>query len=232
MKCLIIDDEKNAHYVLKNHIEANPHLTLVGQSYNAEDALLFLEHHTVDLIFLDIQMPGQNGFALMEQLNKSYMIILTTAFSEFALQSYEFAVLDYLLKPISLARFNKALAKIGVLSPKQQADPIVQFKVNHELIDFICQDIMYLQSWGNYIKLFTQQEEFICSSTTSEAERKLLQTQFIRIHKSYIVNIDYIIQVDMEYVNMKNQILLPVGITYRRNVLAMLKEKIKLSDKN
>jgi len=218
-RCLIVDDEKNAHYVIKNHMNAFPQLELVGHVYNVAAAITFLKEHLVDVIFLDIQMPGADGFSLMPYLHKGQAVILTTAFSEYALKSYDYQVLDYLLKPISFERFSISVERIMDSETKLLPAESLSFKVDNEIQEFQMEDIQYIQSWGNYIKLFTSDESFICNSTTTEALSKLPKERFIRIHKSYIVNLDYIVDYHTDYVSLKTQVLIPVGITYRRNVM-------------
>ncbi len=225
IRCLIVDDEKNAHYVLQNYIDRHQHLELAGQCYDALTAKNFIENYAVDLIFLDINMPLTNGFDLIKSLTLPAKIILTTAYSQFALEAYNYGVLDYLVKPIPYPRFEQAVQRYQETIP-QKPEPLslaveqtsfLSLKTDKGIIDFPLEDICYLQSWGNYIKLYTLEETHLCTSTTVEAERKLPKEQFIRIHKSYIVAIDQIKEFQGDTVYLKSfDVTLPVGITYRR----------------
>lgn len=233
IKCLIVDDEKNAHYVLKNYIERHDRLQLVGQCYQAESAIVFIDQHEVDLIFLDINMPVVDGFEFIQKLNKEVKIILTTAYAEFALKAFDHGVLDYLVKPIPYERFEQAIRRcqqetadsLPVIEDQNERIP---FKVNQETLEFVATEIFYVQSWGNYIKLYTREATYLCSSTTVDAERKLPKAQFIRIHKSYIVSIDEINSFHIDKVLMKSGEELPVGITYRRILSEVLQSSEQL----
>lgn len=236
IKCLIIDDEKNAHYVLQNYIERHAELVLSGQFYEALTAIEFIQQHEIDLIFLDINMPGKDGFELIKALPAAPGIILTTAYSQFALKAYDHGVLDYLVKPIPYPRFEQAvqrylqyiLAATAVTVTEEQ-ERFITLKTDQGMIDFLLDDIQYLQSWGNYIKLYTVDKTHLCTATTAEVERRLPKGQFIRIHKSYIVAISQIESFEVDIVSLKSlQDGLPVGITYRR----ILAETLSINLKN
>lgn len=235
IKCLIIDDEKNAHYVLKNYIERHPDLELAGQFYEALTAIDFIGNNTVDLIFLDINMPGKDGFELIKELHTRPQIILTTAYSQFALKAYDHGVLDYLVKPIPYPRFEQAVQRYqqAILArpatrPKQEQDDFITLKTDQGMVDFSLVNIHYLQSWGNYIKLYTRDKTYLCTATTAEVERRLPRGQFIRIHKSYIVAIGQIVSFENDVISLKGpKADLPVGITYRR----MLAETLSKMEK-
>lgn len=225
IKCLIIDDEKNAHYVLQNYIERQADLILSGQFYEALTAIEFIQQHEIDLIFLDINMPGKDGFELIQALPVSPQIILTTAYSQFALKAYDHGVLDYLVKPIPYQRFEQALqryqqyifAHTAIDADTAEQENFITLKTDQGMVDFLFDDIQYLQSWGNYIKLYTADKTHLCTATTAEVERRLPKTQFIRIHKSYIIAISEIENFETDAVSLKSlEDSLPVGITYRR----------------
>lgn len=237
IKCLIIDDEKNAHYVLKNYIERHPQLELTGQFYEALTAIDFVTHNAVDLIFLDINMPGKDGFELIKELHARPQIILTTAYSQFALKAYDHGVLDYLVKPIPFPRFEQAVQRYQqdilakpATKPEQEQDDFITLKTDQGMVDFSLVHIHYLQSWGNYIKLYTPDKTHLCTATTAEVERRLPKDQFIRIHKSYIVAIGQIISFENDVITLKGpEADLPVGITYRR-MLAETLSKMERDD--
>lgn len=221
IRCLIVDDEKNAHYVLQNYIQKYSGLVLKGQYYDAVAAINFLKEGAADLVFLDINMPGKDGFELMDSLAAPPKIILTTAYTDFALKAFDYGVLDYLVKPIPYPRFEQAIQRyLSHTAPVPEAplqENFITLKTDEGMIDFPLDQIIYLQSWGNYIKLHTSNRTFLCTATTIEVERRLPKTEFIRIHKSYIVATGYIRSFNVDVVSLHAlDMILPVGITYRR----------------
>ncbi|WP_437918122.1 LytR/AlgR family response regulator transcription factor [Sphingobacterium sp. LRF_L2] len=224
VRCLVVDDEPNAHLVLNNYIRKTPDFVVEAHAYHVNEAKLLLKDMEFDLVFLDLNMPDYSGFDLIVSKDYGLPTILTTAYAEHALESYEYGVLDYLLKPFSYERFSKAIHRYTL--PKLEADyatsSMVDMKIDGHIVSFPVEDILYLQSWGNYVKLFTQDKSFICTSTTSEAERRMPRNLFVRIHKSYVVNMLYVERFDIDYIILKNQTYLPVGITYRKLLSGLL----------
>lgn len=219
-KCIIVDDEPAAHYVLVNYINQNPQLELTHQCYNAIETLNILRNNTVDLMFLDIDMPEISGLELLQTLKNIPRTILTTAYSEFALESYEYGVIDYLLKPIYYPRFVKSIERFLALDTVEKNTAIVNsiaVKVDGLLIELPANDILYAQSYGNYVKVFTADKAYLASITTNQLEGMLPGDQFVRVHKSYIVALGKITQVERDYLILNNE-KIPVGITYRRNL--------------
>lgn len=219
-KCIIVDDEPAAHYVLVNYISQNPQLELTHQCYNAIETLNVLRNNTVDLMFLDIDMPEISGLEMLQTLKNIPRTILTTAYSEFALESYEYGVIDYLLKPIYYPRFVKSIERFLALDPIEKpatADSSIAVKVDSNVIELPTADILYAQSYGNYVKIFTTDKSHLASITTNQLESMLPQDHFVRVHKSYIVAIGKIEQVERDNIILNNE-KIPVGITYRRNL--------------
>jgi DNA-binding LytR/AlgR family response regulator len=227
-RCLIVDDEAAAHLVLVNYIGRINSLELAGQCYNVLEAINFLHQHPVDLIFLDINMPELTGFDLLKTLVNPPKVILTTAYSEFALESYEYGAMDYLLKPIHFPRFLKSLDRFMALQPADTLSTLpsepaaLTVKVDSVLVSIPTADLIYAQSLGNYVKLFTVKQTYLASITTSELEHRLPRSRFFRIHKSYIVALDKITQFNNQAVFIADQEF-PVGITYRRELAERLK---------
>lgn len=227
-KCIIVDDEPVAHYVLVNYISQNQQLELVQQCYNSIEALNYLRSNSVDLMFLDIDMPEITGLELLQTLTDPPKTILTTAYSEFALKSYEFGVFDYLLKPIYFPRFLKSMERFFSSYTDEQTEifnPIIAVKIDGFMLDLNVKDILFAQSYGNYVKIFTFKKVYLASMTTNELENSLSSELFIRIHKSYIVAIDKIKEWELNTVVINNE-KIPVGITYRR----ALTERLKIND--
>jgi DNA-binding LytR/AlgR family response regulator len=223
-KCIIVDDEPAAHYVLVNYISQNPLLELSHQCYNAIEALNILRNNTVDLMFLDIDMPEISGLELLQTLKNIPRTILTTAYSEFALESYEYGVIDYLLKPIYYPRFVKSIERFLALDPVEKPDTpdiSITVKVDGNVIELPTADILYAQSYGNYVKIFTPDKSHLASITTNQLESMLPQDHFVRVHKSYIVAVGKIEQVERDNIILNNE-KIPVGITYRRNLSRFL----------
>ncbi len=227
IRCLIIDDEKNAHYVLVNYIQRHRGLSLTGQFYNAATAMEFLLHQNADLVFLDINMPGLSGFEMIAALKDPPKIILTTAYSDYALKAFDYGVLDYLVKPIPYPRFEQAVKRFVTNTVKSEPAirdvEFITLKTDAGMVDFPTAEIIYLQSWGNYIKLYTETQTYLCSATTVEVERRLPRDRFLRIHKSYIVAVNKISSFSGDSVLIAvPRVDLPVGITYRRTLAGII----------
>jgi DNA-binding LytR/AlgR family response regulator len=227
-KCIIVDDEPAAHYVLANYIKQNPQLELVFQGYNGIEAMDYLRENKVDLMFLDINMPEISGMELLKIIPNHPKTILTTAYSEFALESYDYGVIDYLLKPIYFPRFLKAVDRFfSTENIKTKEEEVVvdkvSVKVDGYFIDIELDQLLYAQSFGNYVKLHTIKRTYLASITTTELEKCLPEKSFIRIHKSYIVSLDKIDATEKDFVVIKNE-KLPVGITYKRELTDRLKK--------
>ena len=226
-KCIIVDDEPAAHYVLANYIKQNPRLELVFQGYNGIEAMDYLRENPVDLMFLDINMPEISGMELLKIIPTHPKTILTTAYSEYALESYELGVIDYLLKPIYFPRFLKAVDRFFAVegSRVKTEETVVNFvsvKVDGYFMDIELDQLLFAQSFGNYVKLHTVKRTYLASITTSEFEKCLPEKNFMRIHKSYIVALDKIEGTDKDFVIIKNE-KLPIGITYKRELSDRLK---------
>ncbi|KFF03362.1 LytR/AlgR family response regulator transcription factor [Flavobacterium reichenbachii] len=227
-KCIIVDDEPAAHYVLANYIKQNPQLELVFQGYNGIEAMNYLRENTVDLMFLDINMPEISGMELLKIIPNHPKTILTTAYSEFALESYDYGVIDYLLKPIYFPRFLKAIDRyFSMENAIAKSDEVIvnsiSVKIDGYFMDIELDTLLFAQSFGNYVKLHTAKRTYLASITTSELEKCLPEKSFIRIHKSYIVALDKIETTDKDFVIIKNE-KIPVGITYKRELSDRLKK--------
>jgi DNA-binding LytR/AlgR family response regulator len=230
LQCLTVDDEQGAHLVLKNYIARIESLELVGMCYDTVEALNFLHKNKVDILFLDISMPEMTGLEMLQTLRNPPKVILTTAYSEFALESYEYGVHDYLIKPIPFPRFLRAINRIIDERKEPQAfqnsEPtndsylFVQADAGQVRIDF--DDIIYVQSWGNYIKIFTPTQTHLASLTTQEIEEKLPPQQFIRIHRSYLIARRFIGKIMGNQAFIQNQVL-PIGTTFRQKVMEWVK---------
>lgn len=221
-----MDDEPAAHYVLMSHIRYVSQLELVQQCYNAIEAINYLRQHPVDLMFLDINMPEISGMEMLKSLKNPPRTILTTAYSEYAMESYDHGVVDYLLKPINLPRFITATERYFELSvrkePEKESQSFIMVKTGGVSTRIELDDILYAQSLGNFIRICTSQKTYIVSLTTSELEETLPDNQFLRIHKSFIVSLNKIHEYGKDTVTINDQ-KMPVGITYRQKLYERLK---------
>lgn len=224
IRCIIVDDEPAAHYVLSDYISKNPFLSLEHQLYNGLEAMEYLTNNSVDLMFLDIDMPEVTGMELLKTLPNKPKTILTTAYSEFALQSYEYGVIDYLLKPIFYPRFLKAIAhfkdktSIEKLSKSEEVLEHITLKVGSDNVSIVLNDILFTQSYGNYVKVFTKTRVYVATITTTELEKKLPSSSFTRVHKSHIVAIKKVKSIASDCLTI-GQTEIPIGITYKRAFL-------------
>ncbi|WP_143305658.1 LytR/AlgR family response regulator transcription factor [Chitinophaga vietnamensis] len=227
LNCIIIDDEEGAHLVLGHYLKSFSSLALRASFYNAIEAMEYIHKKPVDLIFLDINMPGVSGMDMLEALSNPPLVVLTTAYSEYALQSYKYQVVDYLVKPIDLPRFTASIDKVfkryrPAVSTPQETDPAAAFlmlKVAGEVIKVHLHTITHVQSWGNYVKVHTTDQVHLSPLTTAEIEQKLDGRGFQRIHKSYIVGLNHIQKITPGEVQLDNGHVLPVGNTYRRDLM-------------
>lgn len=220
LRCLIVDDEPRSHVVLQQYISQILYLELSGQCYNAVQAYHFLKDHRVDIVFLDINMPEVDGFAFLEMLEHKPQVIFTTAYSEYALKGFEYNAIDYLHKPIRIERFIKAVEKAlkwHCAMPIADLPVSIELKIDGRTERIPLDAIDYIQSMGNYVKIFCGARTIIAGITTKELEGILVPPSFIRVHKSYIVNTSKIKGVNGMQLSLNN-VILPIGKTYKRYI--------------
>lgn len=226
MTCLIIDDEILAQEVIEHYIFQVPFLELLAKCDSATEAFTFLSNTAVDLIFLDIKMPGIGGLEFLRLLKSPPKVILTTAYSEYALQGYELNVVDYLVKPIAFERFLQAVNKVmpvPVAAPP--ALPIAEdlfVKSDGKLIRLLAKDILYVESLKSYLLIHTIAQKIIIYSTMlSMVEQLAARPEFIRIHKSYLINKNHIKLIQNNIITIHNTEL-PIGAVYRTDTMKRL----------
>jgi DNA-binding LytR/AlgR family response regulator len=234
IRCLAVDDEPPALNVLRQYISSVQSLELVGTCANAVEALNFLNKTNVDLIFLDIQMPQILGTDFLRTLKKPPKVIFTTAFRKFAIEGFELDAVDYLLKPVSFERFLKAINKVmdvsfsGTLSPeeeienKTQNDQFIRFRSDRKTIKVTLNDILYIESLKDYIKVITTTGTVITKQSISSVEELLAKDMFIRIHRSFIVALNKVDSYSNELVWI-GKVELPISRMYRHEVEKVLK---------
>jgi len=225
IKCIIVEDELLAQQVIQSHMQRVEHFELVGVCNNALEAKEILKNQQVDLIFLDIQMPGMTGLNFLRTLQNSPFIIFTTAYAEYAVESYEFNVVDYLLKPISFERFLKAVNKIidnkslPFKEKNTKADHIF-IKSSGKFFRINFSEIIYVEGMKDYLKICTADSKFITHQTMNEMEKLLPAEQFIRVHKSYIVSIARIKSIYGNNIET-SKLTIPIGINYKEKVMQL-----------
>jgi DNA-binding LytR/AlgR family response regulator len=229
IKCIIIEDEPLAQDVIKNHLERAGGFNLTGTYRNAPEAKEALEKEHVDLIFLDIQLPGMTGLNFLRSLSNPPLVVFTTSYPEYALESYEFNVIDYLMKPISYDRFSKTISKIidGKIfrTSENEIKPFYRehifIRSNGRFLRVSFWDIIYVEGMKDYLKIHTTEHTIITHQTMSEMENILPSDQFLRIHKSYMVAVARIKAVFGNSVDMGN-ILLPIGLNHKEKVMQFI----------
>jgi len=222
LRCLAIDDEPLALELLEDNIKQVPYLELAGKCNNALEALKFLQQQSVDLIFLDIQMPGLTGLQFIQSLTQKPMIILVTAYEKFALEGFNLDVIDYLVKPVAFDRFlkacNKALELQNLRAKKSIEEPADYFFVNVEysLVKVEFADIRWIEGLKDYIKIFLRStpKPVVTRMSIKSLEEQLPASKFIRVHKSYIVSIAAITSVRKSSVFIGTEEI-PIGDNYK-----------------
>ena len=236
LTCIIVEDEPLARQLLEQYVRKVPHLELLKAFSNPLEALDFLRNNEVDILFSDIQMPEITGITLLKILQKKPLIILTTAYSEYAIEGYELDVIAYLLKPITFEKFLKAVEKATQL--KNEKQPIIEEKKSlyteggiapipadtqqfifvkdgTKLVKIRLPDILYIEGLKDYVSIYTREKKIVTLQTLKSLETQLPDNQFIRIHNSYIVSLEGIDAIDKERVQI-GKAFLPISDTYRK----------------
>lgn len=231
---LIVDDEPIAHRIIEKYCESLPHLEKKGNCYNAFEAMQCLSKNTVDLVFLDINMPKLSGFDFLRTLTNPPKIIVTTAYKEFALEGYELNISDYLLKPFSFERFIKAVNTAIPPTQNTSTNPIVPRNDNgsnrssffikgdkkHHQIHF--EELLFIEAYGHYTKIYTENEMMVSHQKISSFAEFLPTSRFIRVHKSFIVSIKKISLIEGNRIDILGH-KIPIGQSYRGNINQLFK---------
>ncbi len=225
MNCIIIEDQPPAQRILKKYIEEIGSLELKATFSDALEAINFLKTETVDLVFLDIHLPKISGIDFLKTVPNPPAVILTTAFPDYALESYEFDVVDYLLKPFSFQRFVKAISKVPARATAGPAQnrllnqaPVrkeIFIKSGYEHIKITVDEIIYIKSDADYTEIIVPGKRHLTSEPLRHWLEYLDGTQFVRIHKSYIVNIAQIEKIAGNQVYLSEELVVPIGRAYK-----------------
>ena len=225
IKCIVVDDEPLAVSLLGSYVEKIPFFELVFSTENPIEALEYIRKNEADLIFLDIQMSELTGINFMKIVGDKMKYILTTAYSEYALEGYEHNVIDYLLKPISFDRFQKSALKAQERFPTNETSANSYFFVKssgqQHKINF--DEILYIESIKDYVNIKTDNQEYIVLDTLKSLENQLPEN-FARVHKSFIINLDKIEKIDVRNVFLNSGKEIPIGETYKSEFFQKLKK--------
>lgn len=228
IKCIVIDDEPIAIEYLRKYIEQLSQLEFVDGFSRASHALPVILNEQIDLVFMDIQMPELSGIDFIRSLAKKPQIILTTAYSEYALEGYELNVVDYLLKPISFERFVQAISKIDskrekiAISDQVEIKDFIFLKSGYKSVKVMISDITHVEGLKEYVAFYTMdKQKFIKNERLKVVEEQLNQFGFVRVHKSFLVNSSRIHSVYGNTIEI-NQFEIPIGRAYKDNVLRLI----------
>ena len=233
IKCLIVDDEPLAIKILEKYIADLETLDLVASCRSATKALTYLENSTIDVIFLDIQMPQITGMAMAKSLQNPPKIIFTTAYRDFAVESYEVNAVDYLVKPISFERFFQAIQKLKAtqnteslsqVSPPPTSAETLLIKADKKQFVIKLSDIQYIESIKDYVIVHTLQQNLISYQTMQQVINALPATDFLRIHRSFIINLTHLKAFNNSYVFVADNEI-PIGRTYKDEVYQKLNQR-------
>jgi len=222
ISCLIVDDEPLSRDVLRAFVNDHPELELAGEAKDALDAMSLLNTKSVDLLLLDINMPKLSGINFYKTLNQKPLVVFTTAYPEFAVEGFELNAVDYLMKPIAFERFFQAIEKVK--------EKLGKGEVSHEVSDYIMlkadkkmyrtqfEDILFCEALGDYVKVHVKDKVLIVTTTMKKLISELPESQFIRTHKSYIINKSRFEYIEGNQIKMGDQ-MVAIGQSYREQVM-------------
>ncbi|GAA4274821.1 LytTR family DNA-binding domain-containing protein [Aquimarina gracilis] len=226
VKCIIIDDEPFAIKIIESHLASFKNIELLGSFNNPIEALEVIEQGEVDAIFLDINMPGMSGLDFIKNSRNDYQIIITTAYREYAVESFELDVLDYLVKPIPFNRFLKTINKLNQVINQNQSkneeyignkEPFIFLKVDKKLVKILLKDILFIESLKDYIKVITTHGNYLVHKSLTGITEELPNSNFIRVHRSYTIAIDKIKSVEGNLIEIDSK-RIPIGRNYVKHV--------------
>lgn len=240
IKCIVVDDEPLAVSLLTDYISKVPFMELVFSTVDPIEALQKMQDQKVDLVFLDIQMPGITGLQFMKIISGKVRAILITAFHEYALEGYEHNVVDYLLKPVSFDRFYKAALKAHDVfksseqlressfkssDSAQQTMEYIFVKADNRILKILLHEILFIEGLKDYIAINTFKEKIVILENLKTMEDRLPKTKFLRVHKSHIVCLDKIDSIERNRIFISGGMVLPIGDVYKDVFFAAIKER-------
>jgi len=235
LNCIIVEDEPLAAEIIADYIAAVPFLSCVATFTNPMEALHWIIENKVDVIFLDINMPRIKGYEFINAAKGDFQYIITTAYQEFAVDSYQWGVVDYLLKPVDFARFTMAVAKLKSRkinienhSDIKQDNKLYQyFNVNKNYVKVNINDILYIESVKDYLKIITNTQSILTKGKITDIESEYKSLKIIRIHRSFMVNLSHIESYNHNEIFIKGQSF-SIGRQYKDGVIKMLEESTNL----
>ena len=229
LTCIVVDDEPLAIDILKNYIGRLPYLTLAATFNNGIDALEYLRNNSVDFLLSDIQMPDMTGMEMLKLLNKKVNVVFTSAYPQYALEGYDHQPLDFLVKPIPFDKFMRAVNRVQdqYLPVPENTEAIskdIYIKAKGKTIRLFLSDILYIEGLKDYVRFFTEETQYISQHSMKDLEEKLPSEQFIRIHKSYIVDVNKIEELKGNLVKIHGKII-PIGRQYKNRLFEIIESK-------
>ena len=225
IKCVLVDDEPLAIKVLQNYFNNFPDFEVIGTFNNSLEALDFVNSTSVDAVFLDINMPMMTGFELISLIENKTKVIITTAFREFAAESYDLDVLDYLVKPIPLPRFIKCINKIttefnlknNIKVETTKGDSHIFIKVDKKMMKINIEEILFIEGMKEYIKVVTPDKTYITHKSLTSLSEELPADRFLRIHKSYVIALNKVKSIEGNRIQIQSYTI-PIGRNYSKDV--------------
>lgn len=231
IKCILVDDEPLAIKVLENYFTNFQDFEIIGTFNNSLEALDFINNNMVDAVFLDIKMPMMTGFELISLIENKTKVIITTAFREFAAESYDLEVLDYLVKPIPLPRFIKCITKItteynlknNIKTEPTRAEPHIFIKVDKKMVKINIEEIMFIEGMKEYIKVITHDKTYITHKSLTAIFEELPAERFMRIHKSFLIATNKVKSIEGNRIQIGTYTL-PIGRNFSKEVKTKILE--------
>lgn len=220
LKCVVVDDEPMAREILSSYIEKTPNLQLVKSCKDASEALMFMQENSVDVFFLDINMPEITGVSLAKIIKNKAKIIFTTAYRDYAIEGFNLNVIDYLLKPFSFERFMEAVAKVSIKEITSSKD-FIFVRADRKMIKVNFSSILYIESLSDYVKIYTKEQTIVTRENISTLSTTLPKNLFLRIHRSFIISIQQITSYTNEFIELNDKAL-PISRSYKESVLQKL----------
>ncbi|MCP9763444.1 LytR/AlgR family response regulator transcription factor [Lacihabitans soyangensis] len=225
LKAIAIDDEPMALEVIKAHANKVTFLQLKETFVSAMEALEYIKTNPVDLVFLDINMPDITGLDFSQLLPKNCGVIFTTAYSQYAADAFNLSAIDYLVKPFDFVRFMKACQKaLDALSKEEAETPYLFVKDSYDLVRIVLADLLYVQSEGNYLTFKEKDKKTVTRMTMTEALELLPSKNFMRVNKSYVVNLNHIQKIERHQVSVAEKEFVPIAANYHSELMEALKQ--------
>lgn len=223
--CIVVDDESMSREIILKFVEQTEYLLLSGAFSNAIDASNAIKKQAVDIIFLDVEMPEMSGLEFLKLLKDKPQIILTTSQEKYAVEAFEYEVLDYLLKPVTYTRFLKAVSKAMVKFEETENNAVdnknIFLKVDSKLVKVELEELYMVEALGDYVIVHTMNKKFTVFSTMKGIEKSLPKTEFLRVHRSYIIRIDKIQDIQDNNLVIKGKVI-PIGPSYKSDLIKRL----------